>query len=234
MANDSPENTVFVGINPNHTLPLVEIKKTSGKSEVKSGILKDLGEAILKELKLKPIWVLLPKNRIAPSLLSGYVELICHINEVWHPKIKDSVFWSHELYQSTNLIVTIGKKPIRKIEDLYGKRVGTVTSFIYQDIGNAFEKKRIHREDGPSNHSNVQKLIRGHLDYILMSNLEFNYYKKIYPNLKSTDLKEAKIHVKCALSKKSKVTLTQLNQAIDTIKKNGTYAKIMKFYSDFH
>ena len=212
----------FVGINSNYTMPLVDIKNPLYNPDIERGILKDLAEAIFSELKIKPIWILLPKNRVAPSLVSGDVSIVCHLNEVWQPKIKNDVYWSQPLYISTNVVVHLGKKPITTVKDLYGEYIGTVTNFIYQKLDDEFTLKKIIREDGPNNESNINKLTHGRLNYIVMSNLEYEFYKDIYPTLEAADLKMDSVETKCALSKKSTITLHQLNKTIDTIKKNGT------------
>jgi len=228
--NDTPA-TLYLGINVNYTMPLVNIKNPLHKPEVESGLLKDLGEAIASELKIKPIWILLPKNRVAPSLINGDIDLICHLHEIWQSKIKNDVWWTQVLYPSTNVIVSIGNKSVQKMKDLKDARVGTVVNFIYQDLETEFAAKRILREDGSNNQSNIQKLIHGRIEYIVMSNLEFNYFRRIYPQLRDSELKMDRIQTKCALSKKSKFTLEQVNRAITAIKKNGSYQKILKSYT---
>lgn len=230
-AVEGPQDLYF-GVNINYTLPLIEVKNPLHKPEVESGLLKDLGDAIAAELKLKPTWILLPKNRVAPSLISGDIDIICHLHEIWQSKIKNDVYWSQELYPSTNVIVYVGKKSVQKMKDLSGERVGAVVNFVYQDLEPEFARRRILREDGPNNQSNIQKLIHGRLDYIVMSNIEFDYFSRIYPLLKEAELKMDSVRTKCALSKKSKVTLAQLNRAIDAIKKNGSYQKILRTYTD--
>lgn len=225
LCAEAASDSLYVGINSNYTMPLVEIKNPLHNPEVERGILKDLAEAISQELKMKPVWLLLPKNRIAPSLLSGDVAIVCHLNEVWQPKIKNDVLWSQELYTSTNVIVHLGKKNIHKVSDLYGERIGTVMNFIYQHLDDEFAKKKITREDGPNNEANIRKLTHGRISYIVMSNLEFEYYNNIYPNLESSDLKMDSVETKCALSKKSPITLRQLNHAIDVIKKMALFKR---------
>lgn len=231
-SKEGPTEKIYFGVNANHTLPLVEIYPPPHSPEVESGLLKDLGEAIASELKLKPTWILLPKNRIAPSIVSGDIDVICHIHKIWQNGIRDDVFWSDDLYTSENVIIHTNPKSIQKIKDLQGERVGTVLNFIYQDLEPAFVSKQIIREDAPTNQSNIQKLIHGRLDYVVMSSIEYDYYSHIYPILRESDLKMDSIRTKCALSKKSKISLSQLNRAIDSIKKNGIYLKILKNYTD--
>lgn len=233
-AKNDPPDKLYFGVNINYTLPLVEVKNPLHNPEVESGILKELGDAIAGEMKLKPTWILLPKNRVAPSLLNGDIDIICHLHEIWQSKIKNDVWWTQELYTSTNVIVYVGKKSVLKLKDLQGERVGTVVNFIYHDLEAEFTAKRITREDGTNNQSNIQKLIHGRLDYIVMSDLEYDYFSRIYPELKESDLKMDGVKTKCALSKKSKYTLEQVNRAIDAVKKNGTYQKILKTYTEAH
>ncbi|WP_374029056.1 substrate-binding periplasmic protein [Bdellovibrio bacteriovorus] len=218
------------GVNMDYALPLVGIQRPNNGPELTTGILKDLGEALSQEMGYKPHWILLPKKRVAPSLASGNVQILCHLNEVWQPAIKDDVWWSQDIYRSTNLIVYTTAKPVRSLADLNGERVGTVLNFIYQNLDSSFAKKTILREDGPNNESNIRKLLNGRLEYVIMSNLEFNYYKKLYPSLKETDLGMDNVMTKCAVSKKSKLSIDQVNRALSSLKKTGTIDKILRSY----
>jgi polar amino acid transport system substrate-binding protein len=218
------------GVNSDYAMPLVSIKRIQNTQQLDGGILKDLGTALFKELSLTPEFTLLPKKRVAPSLLSGTVNMVCHLHESWQSKIASDVFWSHELYRSANLVVYIGNKPIRKLKELAGQRLGGVLNFVYTDAEDLFAKNIVHRENGPNNESNIQKLLNGRINYIIMSNLEYDYYKKIYPNLDRADFDMDALHTKCALSKKSKITLENLNKAIATLKKNGEIERILKSY----
>ncbi len=229
FARKSSYNPLRFGINTDFAMPLVQIKRND-PPQLQNGILKDLGEALSKEMKLKPVWVLLPKKRVAPSLLSSDASIICHINEVWQPALKEKALWSHDLYRATNVIVFTKKKVIRSVQDLSGERIGTVLNFIYTNLDPHFAKGDIKRENGPNNESNIQKLIHDRISYIVMSNLEFNYYKKIHPQLNFADLGMDTVTTKCALSRKGEVSLAQVNKAIDAIKKNGTLDRILTSY----
>lgn len=62
---------------------------------------------------------------------------------------------------------------------------------------------------------------------ISMPNLEFAFYKKQYPELQSSDLKVDMVMTKWALSKNSKLTLEELNKAIQGVKKNACWIKFL-------
>lgn len=223
-------DTEVYGVNSDYAMPLVDIERTEASTTLKEGILKDVGEALSKELGITFKILLLPKQRIAPALLSGRISLICHSNEIWQPKIKNQVFWSHDLYNSTNFVAFLKNKAPKSKKDLYGERIGTVLNFIYTGLEEEFHKNLVLREDGPNIGSNIQKLLKRRVNYVLMSNLEYNYFKKSFPVLQFADFAHDSVTTKCALSKKSSLSLSQLNRAIDTIKRNGTLERILKSY----
>ncbi|MNL05224.1 hypothetical protein D3C87_1258080 [compost metagenome] len=108
--------------------------------------------------------------------------------------------------------------------------MGVVLNFIYVDAEPLFAAKTILRENGPNNESNIQKLLNARINFIIMSNLEYDYFKKIYPNLDRADFEMDALNTKCALSKKSKIKLEDLNKAVATLKKNGTIDRILRSY----
>lgn len=218
------------GVNSNYAMPLLGLTRLPQGQVLQEGILKDLGLALAKELKCEPQFILLPKIRVAENLKAGSVDILCHLNEVWQPAIKNDVYWSDALYESRNLIVHIDSKPIKRISDLYGARVGTVLNFIYQNLDPYFAKKQILREDAPTNESNIQKILKGRIDYLVMSNLEFDFYKRIYPNLDAVDLNMDSVQTKCALSKKSSIRQESFDKAIFNIQTTGVLRKILKVY----
>lgn len=221
--------TLYYGIANETNSPFVEVETRNGRTEVKDGILKNLAEAITKEMGVTPSMVLLPQQRVGPDLDAGEISMVCFVHESWFPKeLGSKLLWSDELTSNTNYIATMNSKPVSKIEDLYGKQVGTIVNFYYKKLDPFFDKGTITKEPGPSTGSNIEKLIRGRIDYMIISNLEYDYYKKKYPHLRSYDLGLDTVKVKCVLSKKASVTLDQLNKAIANLKKSGRLDKIFK------
>jgi polar amino acid transport system substrate-binding protein len=228
FAKEQP--TIVFGVNMDYAMPLVQIKNEGGKSELISGILKDLGEELSKELKVTPKWFLLPKRRVAPALITGRVDILCHLNEVWQPKISNDVWWSNKLYRSSNVLVFSKDHPITSIKEVYGEPVGVVLNFIYTGLDSFFKAGTIKREDGPNNLANIHKLLKGRINYVVMSNLEFAYYGYLFPSLTSLDLDMDVVQTKCAVSKKSHLKIDDVNRAIATMNRNGSLAKILRSY----
>ena len=228
ISNAKPK-IVYYGVANETNLPFVEVDNSKGYSQISGGILKKLAEALSKELGLNSSLVLLPQKRVGPDLEAGDLSLVCFVHENWFPKeFTAKLLWSDALATNTNLIATAKQKPVSKIEDLYGKQVGTIVNYFYKTLDPYFEKNKIIRETGPSTSSNIQKLIHGRIDYMIISNMEFNFYKKKYPQLQAYDLKMDILNVKCALSKKADIDIEDLNQAIANLKKTGALDKILK------
>lgn len=220
---------LYYGVANETNSPFVEVDSSHGRLEITGGILKNIADAITKELNFKPALVLLPQTRVGADLVSGDLSLVCFVHESWFPKEYESkLLWSDDLTTNTNLIAGVKAKPITKIEDLFGKQVGTIVNYYYKKLDPYFDKNKIIRDPGPNTSSNIQKLIHGRMDYMLISNLEFDFYKKKYPQLRSYDLGVDTVKVKCALSKTAGIGLEQLNKAIETLKSNGTLDKILK------
>jgi polar amino acid transport system substrate-binding protein len=223
------EQIVF-GVNIDYAMPLVQMKDQAGTNILIGGILKDLGEALAKEMDLDIKWYLVPKRRVAPNLSSGKIDILCHLAEVWQPGIKNDVWWSNKLYRSANVLVYLKEQPISSLKEIYGEPVGVVLNFIYKGLDPSFESGTLKREDGPNNIANIKKLLKGRINYIVMSNLEFAYYHNLYPPLRSVDLAMDEVTTKCAVSKKSKLKIEDVNKAIAKITRTGTLSKILNSY----
>jgi polar amino acid transport system substrate-binding protein len=227
-AQVSKPKAAYVGIPIETRMPFLEVENSLTKPKIKSGILKELAEALLKELGIAPTLVLLPKKRIAPDLISGDISIVCYTNEAWIPHAAKEMHWSKDFATNTNLIVGVraNNSKVKGIEDLYGKNVGTIINFFYQNLDPYFEKSLILKDPGPDNESNIKKLLFGRIDYMILSSLEFDFHKKSHPQLVAYDLGLDLVKVKCAVSKKSDINLPQLNKAIDKLQQNGTLRKI--------
>lgn len=229
-AQNLKAHEIYFGISNETTLPFIEIENQLTRPSIKSGILKEFAGALFKELNMTPVLVLIPKKRIAPELISGDLDLVCYAHESWFPQNQNQLLWSREITTNNNVIIGLrnNKSKVKKIEDLYGKRIGAVVNFVYSNLTPYFEKNLILRENGPNNESNLQKLIFGRVEYMILSDLEYNYHKKRYPQLVAYDLNLDMVKVKCAVSKKSSINMNRLNQAIEKLQSNGTITKIFR------
>jgi len=218
--------TAYMGLAVEATLPFVEIENPLGTANIKRGILKDLGVALQKETGFDIKMIPLPMKRMGPELLSGKISFICYTLEEWLPSVKNKVLWSNIIYHNQNLLVSLGDKPLSDIRELAGKRVGVVVNYFYPHLESTFKKYKVFRENGPDNDSNIRKLLHARVDYVVLSNLEYLYQRKLQPRLRGYNLQIENYGVKCAVSKKSPLGLKKLNSAIEAMKKKGLLNQI--------
>ncbi|MBC7369978.1 MAG: transporter substrate-binding domain-containing protein, partial [Bdellovibrionaceae bacterium] len=188
----------------------------------------NLGDALAAETGFKIEMIPLPMKRMGPELISGNISFICYTLEAWLPSVKEQVLWSDVIFNNQNLLVSLGAKPITSLKDLDKKRVGVVVNFYYPNLEDSFNKYQIFRENGPNNESNLQKLLHGRVDYVVLSSLEYQYQKKLQPRLNAYDLGIDTFGVKCAVSKKSPLSVSKINQAIAAMKKSGKLDRIFR------
>lgn len=121
-----------------------------------------------------------------------------------------------------------------KISDLFGKNVGVHLGWSYGDeFDKAVVDKKILRNDGNTDLSNLEKLKKGYID-VVIANTEFVDVllnsKKIEIDLVKLPVLFSSISVYLAFNKSVKKTslLSNFDEVIDSMRKDGTYDKIVK------
>jgi len=194
------------------------------------GIVPDYMQALAEILGVSIKSEVLTRYRLEPFLLKGDLDILCYTSRVWATQEK-ALQWSQPLFSKSEVL--LGKKPLPKnIEDLKGQRVGTMLQYIYPRLTRYFDKKILIREDGPTEELNLKKLLAGRILYIVTDELYIDYFKTKNPKIESgrERLKIQKYPVECSLGPKSKVTLKDLNSAIEQLQKTGKLRTIFKKY----
>lgn len=197
-------------------------------SPVKESLFMDIGFAVAKELKRPINLVLLPRGRLDARLAEGQVELVCYNAEVWAGDYAKQYEWSVPIFRQVNYVVGIkgAKDFVQTLDDLKGKRLGTSLHFVYPSLMSYFDDKSVIREDAGSGSANVEKLISQRIPYIILNNLEYNYYKRMHVNIQRTPIDLDPVEVKCAVSKKSNLKIEELNRALSELKRSGQLQRI--------
>lgn len=217
---------VNIGIPAGLAPPLVFDEDPANIKGIVPDYIKALGEALGARMKSE----ILTRYRLEPFLLKGDLDILCYTSRVWSSQEKD-LQWSQPLF--TKHEVLLGKKPIPKnLDDLKGSRIGTMLQYVYPRLNPYFEKKILIREDGPTEELNLKKLMAGRISYIVTDEIYIEYFKIKNPNFEDGKerLKLQKYPVECSLGPKSKVTLKDLNSAIDQLQKSGKLRSIFKKY----
>lgn len=220
------------GFNPSNSPPLLYQFENETLPIATGGFIFDMSVAIAEELNDDYSLVRIPRKRIPAQLSANKVDLICHNSMAWKHAFGDEVVWSKPLYTYANVLV--GKKEIRHNwpEQVADARIGTVENFFYSEFEPLFKTQTLFRSDAPSVLINLKKLLADRVDYIVMSEIEFNYHKAMYPELHRSTFNIGKTEIRCSLSKKSPLSLQRLNRAIDQLTRKKVFQKIYSKYLD--
>jgi ABC-type amino acid transport substrate-binding protein len=218
------------GLNNNDSPPFIFFEATRENPKVKGGVFFDLALEVGKQIQRPLIFALLPRGRLDSDLADGQVDLVCFNTEAWAGKFAKNYFWSVPIFRQVNYIVTLKnlakESSVKSLKELSGLTIGTTLHFVYPTLDPYFEKGTLIREDADSGLANVTKLNFKRVNYIVLNNLEYIYYKKTNPLLQKIPIEIDPIDVKCAISKKSNLKLNQINAAIFKMKKNGQLDKV--------
>jgi len=123
-----------------------------------------LGTALAHHMGRKVRFIGLPRKRMAAALVAGEGDILCGFTPEWMP---GALEWSHPFIPVGDVLLSSANVPApTRIEELKGKRIGTVLGFSYPDV----EKKLgadFVRDDAPSPPLSLRKWSLGRSDYVL-------------------------------------------------------------------
>lgn len=224
---------VRFGLSASHSPPMLYKFDNQNMPIATGGFLYEISVAIAEELNENYDLVIVPRGRVPQELTSGNLDLICHTSTGWNPPYKNTVDWSEPLYTFSKVFV--GKKalPFTSVEDIPSNTtIGTVDDFAYPELEKRFTDKTLFRDNAPSVAASVGKLLGGRLDYIVMSELEYPYFKAKNPQIQRSSFSIEKMDIRCAISRKSALPLDKLNQAIEHLKEKNVLQKIFQRYQN--
>lgn len=156
----------------------------------------------------------------------------------WREKYKDVSVYTIPIIRTVNVVLAEkGKLPkTDTIETFYGKSVGTTLGYHYTDgFTEAFESGKIKRDDSREGPTIIRKLIGHRVDGAILDRYEALYWLKemmlvpgdfeeVYEFKTVTDLR-------IRLHKNKNHLITDINKAIEKMKKDGVIRKIIDNYT---
>lgn len=185
-----------------------------------------LGAALARQLGRKVEYLKLPRNRIMAALENGEGDILCSYLPEWLP---GEVDWTRAFIPISEVVVSSPRvKPPVTVEDLRGKRLGTVLGFRYPELEKTLGQDYL-RDDAPSSALSVRKWLAGRFDYLVVprtvldkqaraGNLPAGYHV----------LPVYEVKAKCAVSRKSKIGVADFNSAIEALDKTGELPTILR------
>lgn len=185
-----------------------------------------LGAALARQLGRNLQYVELPRTRLVAALENGDGDILCSYRPEWLP---GDVDWSRAFIPISEVVVTSPRvKPPASLLELRGKRLGTVLGFRYPELEKIIGTDYI-RDDAPSSPLSIRKWLNGRFDYLVtprtvfMMQVEAGQIPPGYHLLTVYD-----VLTMCAVSRKSQISVDEVNAAINALEKSGELAKILR------
>jgi len=185
-----------------------------------------LGAALARQLRRPIKYVQLPRTRVMAVLENGEGDILCSYLPEWLP---GDVDWTNAFIPVSEVVLTLPHvKPPDSVEELRGKRLGTVLGFRYPTLERALGKDFI-RDDAPTSTLSIRKWQAGRFDYLVTPRSVITQHTAngmLKPGYHSLTISEVK--TKCAVSRKGQITVEEVNAAIHALEKSGEMAEILK------
>ncbi|HKW83558.1 MAG TPA: transporter substrate-binding domain-containing protein, partial [Burkholderiaceae bacterium] len=224
VANANGE-VVFATVDSN-AMPLAGYED----GQLRNGILKDVGNAIARQLGRTARFVTLPRNRVGTALVEGQVDGNCYLLPAWMEPA--AVSWSRPLIPNQDLVVgRTDAAALRSAADLADEPIGTVLGYRYPELENGLGS-RFRRDDAPDMISNLRKLAAGRVRYAIVDRLTLQYETRttLRDFKPGPSLTLASFVASCVFSPKGKVPTAELQRSVDALLLDRTIDTILARY----
>jgi polar amino acid transport system substrate-binding protein len=193
------------------------------------GIHKDIGDALAQRMGRTARFLALPRKRIVKMLETGNADILCSYVPEW----LDGAFdWSRPFIPIAEVLISDRRAPRpRAIGDLAGQSIGTVLGYSHPELEEVLGRN-FKREDAPTSEVNLRKLAAGRIRYAVTGKAFLEYRLKLGdPPLSLHPPLVVKTYTgQCAVSRHSRVTVAEVDRAIERIVKEGALTRILLRY----
>lgn len=209
---------IVFAVSNGSAMPMTDFRR----EELAGGLLKDFGDALARELGLAPRYLNLPRKRVEAALRDGRADLLCDLRPEWVDG-KDWA-WTETVFSNYMIIVSrADTRPLARLSDLAGERVGTVLGYRYPEVERRLGGK-FQRDDGATDDVNTNKLLNGRFHYMMSNALYYEYQRKVHPagmRLNPAVFTIRPFDTYCALPARGRLDPDRLNRAILALRKRG-------------
>lgn len=222
-----------IGVSDSDGPPIVELASDPQQGLV-GGLYKELGTALAEELGTTPQFIVVSRKRVEQNIEANKVDIHCNANPLWYGNAS-RLGWTQELYpQVERLIALRSNHPLRHLDELAGKRIGTTRGYHYPAVEALWASGQATRVDEARIELLMKSLQKKLIDVAIHSELEFAYWARSYPfearKLEMLPVVVSTMPTMCAVAPTSRYSVTELNQAIARLHKSGKLKTILKAY----
>ena len=194
------------------------------------GIHRDIGVELARHMQRTPRFMSLPRKRIARALERGEADVLCSYVPEW---LDGSYDWSQPFIPIVEVLIADRsvERP-REVADVAGQPIGTVLGYSHPEmvalLGDGFV-----RADAPNTEANLRKLALGRIKYALVGKSFLDWHlAKVDPPLQLHPPLAVKSYMgQCAVSRKGRAKVAEVDRAIALMVKEGTVDAIVARYN---
>jgi ABC-type amino acid transport substrate-binding protein len=221
-----------IGVSDSDAPPIVVL--TPDNQALASGLIKELGDALAGELGMKAQYVVIARKRVENTIETGKVNIVCNANPEWYGNAT-RLGWTREFYPQVERALSLREAPdIRQVDEMVGKRIGTIRGYSYPTLEHLWAVGRTTRVDEPRLDLLVKSLQKKLTDIAISSELELAWWAKSNPQearaFKQHPLTVTYMPTMCAVAPHSSVSTEKLNQGIEAMRRSGKLKAILKSY----
>ena len=193
-----------------------------------SGLLFELYQALSQQLGLTMQIEAVPRKLVGKVLQQGDIDIYCNATPDWFPE--PNLRWSPPLFIHRDVVVSRRNYVdfASFMQQAEGK-IGTTFEYIYPTLSELFQKGRLLRVDSFSPRESLRLLQAGHLDAVVVSELELNYFLPDSAGLSS--LVVAQDEIRCMYAPHlAEKQVQQLNDQLTLLIKQGDLIHIVDKY----
>ncbi len=193
------------------------------------GIHRDIGLALARHTGRTPRFMSLPRKRIVRAMEEGEADVLCSYVPEW---LDGTFHWTQPFIPIVQVLIADRSvaRP-HSVAELAGKPIGTVLGYAHPELEKVLGKDFV-RADGPTTEANLRKVAAGRVKYAVTGKSFLDYRVKVGdpiltlhpPLVVSTYLGQ------CAVSRKGRVKLADIDRAIGHMLRDGTVESIIAKY----
>jgi polar amino acid transport system substrate-binding protein len=198
------------------------------QQQPESGLLYELYQVLSQQLALTMQIEAVPRKLVGKVLQKGDIDIYCNATPDWFTEA--NLRWSPPLFIHRDVVVSRRKYAdfASFMQQAEGK-IGTTFEYIYPTLSELFQNGRLLRVDSFSPRESLLLLQAGHLDAVVVSELELNYFLPDSEGLSS--LVVAQDEIRCMYAPHlAEKQVQQLNDQLTLLIKQGDLIRIVDKY----
>ncbi len=193
-----------------------------------SGMLFELYQLLSHNLGLKMQIEAVPRKLVGKQLQQGDIDIYCNATPEWFTQ--PDLRWSPPLFIHRDVVVSRRKYAdfASFLQQAQG-RIGTTFEYIYPTLSWLFQNGRLERMDSFSPRESLRLLQAGHLDAVVVSELELNHF--LHNSTGLSTLVVAQDEIRCIYAPQlSDKQVQQINEQLTLLIKQGELIRIVDKY----